>query len=316
MSEILSPKSLHGTSVAIITPFKRDHSIDEKIYREHIRYLIGINGIKCIFANAYAGEGYALTREERNSVLEITMEEVRGQILGMGAVVCDNMDEAVTRAKDVLEIGGDGILLQAPPELLNAGTKSSVKWLKNFVKRVDIPIVLFQRRREVSASFFLPQTLAKLVETENVIAVKEAPFNQAQHEADCLAIRKNKPDKAILVASDNIIFSCMSFDSDGTLLGIGNILGPELVKLHYLIKKGEYESAKQLWISKINPITSVIWPYTHTPSNIWGKVKWLLHLIGKLDDPIVRPPERLPNEKEKEELKEALLITGHLKSKS
>ena len=314
MSKNVSPQSLRGTSVAIITPFKRDYSLDEKIYRKHIRYLTRIKGIKCIFANAYAGEGSALTREERNRVLEITMEEVRGEVLGMGAVVCDDVDEAVKRAKDVLEIGGDGILLQAPPELLNAGTKSSVKWLKNFVKKVDIPVVLFQRRREASASFFLPQTLAKLVEIENVIAVKEAPFNQAQHEADCLAIRKNRLDIAILVASDNIIFSCMSFDSDGTLLGIGNILGPELVKLHCLVKDGAYENAKRLWISKINPITSVIWPYIYTPSNIWGKVKWLLHLTGKLDDPIVRPPERLPNEKEKEELKRALLITGHLKS--
>ncbi len=161
---------------------------------------------------------------------------------------------------------------------------------------------------------FEPRTLARVAEMKNVVAIKEAPFSQAQHEADCVAVRAVKPRKAILVASDNIIFSCMTFDSDGTLLGIGNVIPTELAELYSLTERGDLAEARRLYTNKIYPITSVIWPHARSFPNIWCRVKWMLHLLGRLESPAFRQKGPVITTSEKEELRQALTVAGLLKT--
>ena len=65
---------------ANLLPFNVDLQIDEGNYRGHIRYLVNIEGVSGITTNAHASEVATLTLEEQQRSLNITLDEVAGEV--------------------------------------------------------------------------------------------------------------------------------------------------------------------------------------------------------------------------------------------
>ena len=73
-----------GIWAAITTPFTADLALDEAGLRRNMRHLTDVLGVDGVFCTGVMGEFWALTRDERKRVVEIVVEEARGEC-GVGS---------------------------------------------------------------------------------------------------------------------------------------------------------------------------------------------------------------------------------------
>ena len=164
-----------GCGTALVTPFRRDLSLDEDALRRLVRRQIEA-GINFLVPCGTTGESPTLTRAEHLRVVEITLEEAKGKVPVLAGAGGYNTAEVIELAQELERMGvgrhplGDAVLQQA-----HAGRP--VPALQGDRRRaITLPIVVYsvQGRTGVNVE---PATLARLAEIDNIVGVKEASGN-------------------------------------------------------------------------------------------------------------------------------------------
>src|SRR4030081_3915814 len=105
-----------GTGTALVTPFRADGSLDEQTFRKLVRRQID-SGIDFLVPCGTTGESPTLTHDEHLRVLELTDEENNAgprNVPVLDGAGGNNTAEVITLAKDLQELGVDGILSVTP----------------------------------------------------------------------------------------------------------------------------------------------------------------------------------------------------------
>src|SRR5438270_4095801 len=165
-----------GCGTALVTPFRRDLSLDEETLRKLVRRQID-EGIDFLVPCGTTGENPTLSRAEHLRVVEIAMEEARGVpvLAGAGGY---NTREVIELAVELQHLGADGILSVTP--YYNKPTQEGIyQHYQAIASAVRLPIVVYsvQSRTGVNVE---PATLKRLAEIENIVGVKEASGNISQ----------------------------------------------------------------------------------------------------------------------------------------
>src|SRR5579871_4233266 len=166
-----------GCGTALVTPFRRDQSLDEPTLRKLVRRQIEA-GINFLVPCGTTGESPTLTRTEHLRVVEITVEEANGKVPVLGGAGGYNTAEVIELANELRQIGVDGILSVTP--YYNKPTQEGLyQHYRAIAAGVPLPIVVYsvQGRTGVNVE---PATLKRLAEIDNIIGVKEASGNIGQ----------------------------------------------------------------------------------------------------------------------------------------
>ena len=102
-----------GCGTALVTPFRRDGSLDEPTLRDLIRRQIDA-GINFLVPCGTTGESPTLTREEHLRVVQCAVEEAAGKTPVLGGAGGYNTHEVIELARELERIGADGILSVTP----------------------------------------------------------------------------------------------------------------------------------------------------------------------------------------------------------
>jgi 4-hydroxy-tetrahydrodipicolinate synthase len=162
--------SFAGAGVALVTPFKKDESLDEAAFRKLVRRQVE-GGIDVLVPCGTTGEAVTLTEDEQKRVIELTVAERSGRPVVAGAGSNDTRT-AVARTKAFCSLGVQGILSVAP--FYNKPTQEGL--FRHFSAIADastVPVVLYNVPGR-TASNIEPKTLFRLAEHKNITAVKEA----------------------------------------------------------------------------------------------------------------------------------------------
>src|SRR5690242_18267560 len=160
-----------GCGTALVTPFRKDQSLDEQTLRTLVRRQIQA-GISFLVPCGTTGESPTLTRAEHLRVVEITIEEAKGKVPVLAGAGGYNTAEVIEIARELSQMGADGILSVTP--YYNKPTQEGlVQHFKAIAKAVALPIVVYniQGRTGVNVE---PATLKRLAEIDNIVGVKEA----------------------------------------------------------------------------------------------------------------------------------------------
>src|SRR5689334_9825766 len=167
-----------GCGTALVTPFRKDQSLDEERLRELVRRQIQA-GISFLVPCGTTGESPTLTRAEHLRVVGIAIEEAKGRhvpvLAGAGGY---NTHEVIELAREIERMGADGILSVTP--YYNKPTQEGLyQHYKAIADAIHLPIVVYsvQGRTGVNVE---PATLARLAQIENIVGVKEASGNIGQ----------------------------------------------------------------------------------------------------------------------------------------
>jgi 4-hydroxy-tetrahydrodipicolinate synthase len=296
---------LSGLIPATVTPLTDDFALDLPALRSYIRWLRGFEGMKALAVNMDTGEGPHLSQEERRRVQETYADEIQGRIPLLAGIAARYTAEAVELARDAASLGASGLVVfpipafageLLPPEL-------PFEYHAAIARATDLPLVLFQLQPALGGFIFEPDTLGKLLEIDQVVAIKEASFDRSCF-AETARLLASAPRRiALLTGNDNFILDSFLSGADGALIGMGTVAIAEQVDMIAKAKAGDEAGARRIEQAVVAPLAEAL--FARPVRNYRARIKEALRLLGVLPNAVVRPPLLPLDEGERRVLAEA-----------
>jgi 4-hydroxy-tetrahydrodipicolinate synthase len=142
------------------------------------------------------------------------------------------------------KVGADGSL-QVCPYYNKPTQEGFYQHFKTIAEEVDIPIVLYNIPGRCGGKGLAPETIERLAEIENIVAVKEATgsLDQASEIA-------SRCDLTILSGDDSLTLPIASVGGKGVISVVANIIPADVKAMTDLILQGDFVSARR-WHRKL-----------------------------------------------------------------
>lgn len=230
-----------GLGIALITPFKKDGSVDYKTLKSLVDYQIG-NGADFIVILATTGETPCLEKEEKDEITKTVIDVVKGCVPILKYCGGNNTAAVVREIKESDWSGVDGILSICPyyNKPSQEGLYEHFKAIANVSK---LPIVLYNVPGRTGVNMTAETTIRIANSFSNVVAIKEASGSLEQVDE----IIKYKPDNfEVLSGDDALTFPMIVSGAVGVISVIGNALPKEFSRMIRLELNGEFEAARAI----------------------------------------------------------------------
>jgi len=188
-----------GTGVALVTPFKKDFSVDTEALIKIVDYVIA-GGIDYLVVLGTTAESATLSNEEKELVIQTIIKANNKRlplVLGVGG---NNTAKVIEDLKTRDFTSFDAILSVSP--YYNKPTQEGIyQHFKAIAEVSPLPIILYNVPGR-TASNMLPSTVIRLAnDFENIIAIKEAAGDIVQ----AMNLIQNKPDGFLVISGDDMI---------------------------------------------------------------------------------------------------------------
>ena len=226
-----------GTATALITPFLKDGSVDEKTLRRIVDFQEE-NGVDALVPCGSTGESATLSHDEHIDVIKIVVDQARKAkvIAGAGS---NSTHEAIVLSRRAQDAGADGILSISP--YYNKPTQEGIyQHYKTISESIDIPLVLYNVPGRTGSNIAAETTL-RLAKLPGVAAIKEASGSIDQIQT-ILASRPK--DFLVLSGDDGLTFPMMALGCDGTISVASNCFPKEVSEMIRLCRSGMYSEAR------------------------------------------------------------------------
>ena len=230
-----------GSMVAIITPFQ-DGKVDYRTLDELIDFQLqsGTDGIVPV---GTTGESPTLTTDEHKKVIERVVKAVDGMVPVIAGTGSNSTAEAIELTEYARKVGADASL-QVTPYYNKPTQEGFYQHFRMVAKEVNLPIVLYNIPGRCGAGM-TADTIAKLSQIENIVAVKEATGSLDQ--ASDIA---NRCDLTILSGDDSLTLPLASVGAKGVISVVANIVPTDVKAMMDLILEGDLVSARK-WHNKL-----------------------------------------------------------------
>ena len=265
-----------GSIVAIVTPFK-DGKVDEESYRQLIEFQIE-NGTSAIVPCGTTGESATLDIEEHARVIDIAVEAVNKRVPVIAGTGGNSTSEAIELTGHAKEVGADATL-QVTPYYNKPTQEGLYQHFRAIAKAVPLPQVLYNVPSRTSVNM-LPETVARLSELPEVVAIKEASGDLGQM-ADI--VRLAGDSITLLSGDDNLTLPVLSVGGTGVVSVAANIVPRDTADLVKAWEEGRIDEAKGLFY-KLLPLCQAMFFETNPIP-----VKTSLALMGKIQDEMRLP---------------------------
>ena len=230
-----------GCGTALVTPFRRDESLDEQALRKLVRRQIDA-GINFLVPCGTTGESPTLDHDEHLRVVEITVEEARGKVPVLAGAGGYNTRKVISVAKELEGRGVDGILSVTP--YYNRPTQEGLyQHYRPLRNPLTLPIIVYsvQSRTGVNVE---PATLLRLSEINNIRGVKEASGNVSQI-AKIVSILLSLP-LLCCPGDDALTLPLIGLGGRGIISVVSNQIPAEMRMLAQSALAGDFATAREL----------------------------------------------------------------------
>ncbi len=296
---------------AIPIPLNKDYSINERELREYVRWLAAIEGIEGIVCNGHTGEITSLNQAEKRRVTEIVAEEVGDKVLIISGVAGDEGTlDAIDRAREMQEVGADGILLMPPHIWLRFGMKreSPVRYFREVAEATDMGIIIHQYPFDCKA-FYPVEMVVEMAKIPHVKALKCGIRQMAVYERDVGILRKKAPGLSILSCMDEYLVSTLYIGVDGALVGFGGLIPELITEVWRAVQTNDFVRTRKLQ-SKIFPLTQAVYQIGQPSGEAHARLKEALRQRGIFSSSLMRPPVMPISSDEKKAITLALKEAG------
>jgi 4-hydroxy-tetrahydrodipicolinate synthase len=296
---LLGMTKLRGCGTALVTPFKKDGSIDEPALRALVEWQIESN-IDFLVPCGTTGETPALTREEWLRVIDIVVETGGGRVRIVAGATSNATAEAVEKAKTVAAKKGVDAVLTASPYYNKPTQEGQYQHFRAIAEAIDKPIILYNVPGRTAANIE-PTTLVRLAKVKNIAGVKEASGNISQIAEVCASVPE---DFLVFSGDDAITLPVIALGGVGIISVASNEIPREMAEMTRLALAGDWQGARRIQnkfvaLMQANFIESNPMP-----------VKAVLAMMGKIEE-VYRLP-MVPMKKETRAKLEAIAAEAGL----
>lgn len=267
-----------GTGVALVTPFKKQETIDFSKLEALIDHVINA-GVDYIVALGTTSEAATMSDSERAALRQFIVETVGGRrpiMLGMGG----NNTRAVTDAISQTNFDGISGILSVTPYYNKPQQRGLLQHFKNIADVSPVPVVVYNVPGRTSCNMTAETTLQLAEECPNIVGIKEASGNMAQ----VMEIMRCKPASFNVISGDDALtLPMMSLGVSGVISVIANAMPKEMSDMVRYAMKGDFKKALPLH-NRMLPLMNAIFEEGNP-----GGIKALLEIEG-LANNLVRLP--------------------------
>lgn len=274
----MSRFDLRGMGVALVTPFKKDKSIDFDALAKLLDYQIK-SGADYLVALGTTAETATLSSKEKDELKRFIAERVAGRVplvIGCGG----NNTAAVIEELKTLNTDDFGAVLSVVPYYNKPSQEGIYQHYSAIAKSSPLPIILYNVPGRTGVNMSAETTLRLAAEHPNIIGVKEASGNISQMDE---IIKKKHPDFLVISGDDGITFPLITLGAAGVISVIGNAFPKEFSKMVRLALNGDYDAARNIH-HKFTDLFSLLF----IDGNPAG-VKCLLHAMGFIENELRLP---------------------------
>ena len=211
-----------GVMPAVTTKFNEDDTLDLRMFRTNIEAQIHA-GVSGIILGGTLGEASTLNDDEKQILIQETVEIVDGKIPVIINIAEQSTKGAILAAKRAKEYGASGLMM-LPPMRYNATDYETVAYFKAVAQSTELPIMMFEA----------------LLVHDNIEAVKES----TRDISNITRIRNRFGNRLnVLCGVDTLALESILMGADGWVAGLVCAFPEETVAIHELAKAGRVKEA-------------------------------------------------------------------------
>lgn len=231
--------SVKGIICPILTPMNEDESINEQELRNQVERLIEA-GISGIFALGTNGEFYILKEKEKEFVISVVVDEVRGRVPVYAGTGCVGTEETIRFSRRAVELGAD-VLSVITPYFAEASQEELFSHYSAVAESVGAPVVLYNIPARTGSSLS-PATVSRLADMENIVGVKDSSGN-FDNMLQYIEQTKGK-DFSVLSGNDSLILWNLLAGGAGGIAGCANVYPRNMAGIYTAFVAGDLQAAR------------------------------------------------------------------------
>ncbi|MCC7551417.1 MAG: 4-hydroxy-tetrahydrodipicolinate synthase [Methanobacterium sp.] len=289
---------LEGTTVAMVTPFTREDTVDEEGMRENMNYLLerGVNGL---LAAGTTGESATITHQEQKKMIDILVDEVKGKVACVAGAGSNSSKEALDLVKYAEDAGADYALV-ITPYYNKPQPHGLYEHYKMLSESTNIPIIVYNVPSRTGTDIDV-DTIGRVAQLDNIVAIKEAnpdmdKVSQTIQKINQMDIR----DFIVLSGNDNLTLPMIVQGCKGVISVVANV---DPARMSEMVKKaleGDFARAQDLHYELYDLMKVLFIESNPVPA------KEALNLMGRPASHVRMPLAPLKDES-RENLKKVLL---------
>jgi 4-hydroxy-tetrahydrodipicolinate synthase len=272
---------------AMVTPFNSDFTVNYELAGKMARHLIQSGSDGLVVAGT-TGEGPTLTREEKIELYRVVVDEVGGRAPVIANTGGNSTSESIALSLAAQKIGIDGVMLVVP--YYNKPSQEGLyQHFKAVSESIDLPMVIYNVPGRTSANI-LPQTIQRLAQLNNIVAIKEACGNMDQISE----LRRLMPDDfTIYSGDDSLLLPILALGGKGVISVASHLAGERIQEMIDAFHSGNTTLAAEIHL-ELYPFLKGMF-ITVNPVPIKCALNLTGWLVGRPRLPLVEATE---NEKE------------------
>ena len=272
-------KTLQGTGVALVTPFKEDKTIDVPALERLVHSQVE-NGVDYLVVLGTTAETPTLSTEEKELVKKTVKQANNGRlpmVLGVGGNNTQTIVEQVREVspKDYIAI------LSVTPYYNKPSQEGLYQHYKAVAEATELPILLYNVPSRIGVNMDYRTTLRLAKEVPNIIGIKEASGNiiQIMH-----LLRGRKENFLVISGDDATALPTVLLGGDGTISVLGQAFPERYSQMIRQGLQGNYKEANTIQYQLLEAMELIF-----KEGNPVG-IKALLSLLGVINTLEVRLP--------------------------
>jgi 4-hydroxy-tetrahydrodipicolinate synthase len=239
-------------------------------------------------------------------------EELAGSgipiVAGLGASFTA---QAVKYAREYREAGADCLLVFPITAYLGKPLASEVpyRYHKAIAEETGLPLILFTLQPALGGTDFTDETLLRLIEIPQVVAIKEALFDAKRFREIVTVVRAAPRRITVLTGNDNFIWESYLLGAEGALLGACAVTTRTHVEVYQAAMRSDWTTARDRG-DRIQKVVDAL--FAPPVRDYRARCKEVLAMQGILKHAHMRPPLTAVGAEDRQRLKAALEEAGEL----
>lgn len=271
---------------AMVTPFKEDGSVNYEVAEQLAAHLAD-NGSDALVVCGTTGESPTLTWDEEYQLFQVVQKAVSGKAKIIAGTGSNSTKEAISATQKAAKLGLDGSLQVVP--YYNKPPQSGLHQHFEAIAQScpDLPLMLYNVPGRTGQNL-QPETVARLAQIQNIVALKEASgnFDQASQ------IRSlTPPEFALYSGDDSFTLAMLAIGGIGVVSVASHLVGARLQQMIQAFQAGQTTLAAEIHL-KLFPLFKVLF-CTANPIPLKAALKLQGWEVGSPRPPLCALPSEL-----------------------
>ncbi|MBC6452630.1 MAG: 4-hydroxy-tetrahydrodipicolinate synthase [Hormoscilla sp. SP5CHS1] len=271
---------------AMVTPFAADGKVDYAVAEKLASWLVE-NGSDSLVICGTTGESPTLSWDEEYELFQVVQKAVAGKGLVIAGTGSNSTSEAIAATEKAAKLGLDGSL-QVVPYYNKPPQEGLYQHFRAIASSCpSLPIMLYNIPGRTGTNM-QPETIARLAEIDNIVAIKEASGN-----LDWVSQigSMTAPEFEIYSGDDSLTLPLLAVGGKGVVSVASHVVGSQLQEMIQAFGAGQTQKATEIHL-QLFPLFKALFTTTN-PIPVKAALRLQGWEVGSTRLPLAEPPEHV-----------------------